>query len=121
MLARVDDDILEKFHCDTVLLNPPFKKMREWRVREDYRFLIPEQWSPEIEGDYYVVRRGDEKMRMPLEGFFFDGSWIQAKDYPGEENLKNNCIEAERIYQETDKFTCLMGEFNAFFTDMEMA
>jgi uroporphyrinogen decarboxylase len=121
LLARVDDDVLERFHCDTVLLNPPYKKLKEWRPRGDYRFLVPEQWIPVIEEGYYVVRRGEEKMRMPLEGFFFDGSWIQAKDLPDEENLKYFCGEAERIYQETDKFTCLMGEFNAFFTDIEMA
>ena len=121
LLARVDDDILERFHCDTVLLNPPFKNLKEWHVREDYRFLIPEQWQPVNEKEYYVVRRGEEMMRMPPEGFFFDGSWIQAKDYPDEENLKICCQEAERIYRETDKFTCLMGEFNAFFSGIEMA
>ena len=27
LLARVDDDILDRFHCDTVLLNPPFKNL----------------------------------------------------------------------------------------------
>jgi uroporphyrinogen decarboxylase len=121
MLARVDEDILERFHCDTVLLNPPFKKLREWRPRKDYRFLIPEQWNPVIEDGYYVVRRGDAAMRMPPEGFFFDGAWLQAKDYPDEENLKYFCGEAERVYRETDKFTCLMGEFNAFYTGLEMA
>ncbi|MDR0472179.1 MAG: hypothetical protein LBH43_00665 [Treponema sp.] len=121
LLARVDDDILERFHCDTVILNPPFRKLREWHVRDNYRFLVPEQWKPEIDDGYYVVRREEEKMRMPLNGFFFDGSWIQAKDYSDEENLKVLCQEAERIYRETDKFTCLMGEFNAFFTDIEMA
>jgi uroporphyrinogen decarboxylase len=120
MLARVDDDILERFHCDTVLLNPPFKKLREWR-RGDYRFLVPEQWNPIVEDGYYVVRQGDATMRMPLDGFFFDGSWLQIKDYPDEENLKYFCGEAERIYRETDKFTCLMGEFNAFYTGLEMA
>ena len=121
LLARVDGDILERFHCDTVLLNPPFKKQKEWHVRGDYRFLVPQQWQPEIEDSYFVVRRGGEKMRMPLDGFFFDGSWIQAKDYPDEENLKILCQEGERIYRETDKFTCLMGEFNAFFTGIDMA
>jgi uroporphyrinogen decarboxylase len=120
-LARVDDDILDYFHCDTVLLYLPFKNLREWHVRDDYRFLVPEQWKAQIEDRYYVVRRGDEMMRMPLDGFFFDGSWIQAKDYSDEENLKIQCREAERIYRETDKFTCLMGEFNAFFTGIEMA
>ena len=27
LLARVDDDILDRFHCDTVLLNLPFKNL----------------------------------------------------------------------------------------------
>ncbi|MDR1955836.1 MAG: hypothetical protein LBQ30_03180, partial [Treponema sp.] len=121
MLARVDDDILERFHCDTVLLNPPFKKLKEWHVREDYCFLIPERMNVEREGDYYVVRRGNEEMRMPPGGFFFDGDGISMKDLGDEENLEYFCGEAERIYQETDKFTCLMGEFNAFFTGIEMA
>ena len=119
LLARVDDDILERFHCDTILLNLPFKNIREWRVRDDYRFLVPEQWKPEIEDGYYVVRRGENIARMPLDGFFFHRG-IQAVDYPDEENLKNLCREAERIYRETDKFTCLMG-FSAFFDDLEMA
>ena len=121
LLARVDDDILERFHCDTLLLNPPFINHREWHVRENYRFLIPEQWRPKTEDGYYVVRRGEEMMRMPPDGFFFDGSWIQAKDYPDEENLEMLCREAERLYRETDKFSCLMGEFNTFFTDIDMA
>lgn len=121
LLARVDDDVLELFHCDTVLLNLPFKKLSHWNVRDDYHFLVPEQWMPIIEDGYYVVHRDDEKMRMPLDGFFFDGSWIQAKDYPNEENLKLLCHEADRIYQETNKFTCLMGEFSAFFGGMDMA
>jgi uroporphyrinogen decarboxylase len=122
LLARVDDDVLERFHCDTVILNPPYKKLKEWNVRGDYRFLIPDQWTPEIEDNYYVVRRGGEKMIMPLDGFFFSGDcWLQAKDYPDEENLKVFCREAERIYQETDKFTCLMGEFPDFFSGIDMA
>jgi uroporphyrinogen decarboxylase len=121
MLARVDDDILERFHCDTVLLNPPFKKLREWNPRDEFRFQIPEQWNPIVEGEYFVVRQGNDMMRMPLGGFFFDGSWLQAKDYPEEENLKYFCEEGKRIYQETDKFTCLMGHFCNFYTGLDMA
>jgi uroporphyrinogen decarboxylase len=121
MLARVDNDVLERFHCDTVLLNPPFKKLKEWRPRRNYRFLVPEQWNPVVEDGYYVVRQENAKMRMPLDGFFFDGAWLQAQDYPDEENLKYFCGEAERIYRETDKFTCLMGQFSAFYTGLEMA
>jgi len=121
LLARVDDDIRERFHVDTVLLNLPFKKLNEWNPRGDYRFLVPEQWKPVPEDGYNVVRRGEEKMRMPVDGFFFDGNWIQAKDYPPEENLKLLCRESERIFKETDKFTCLMGEFSAFFGGIEAA
>jgi uroporphyrinogen decarboxylase len=121
MLARVDDDILDRFHCDTILLNPPFKKLKEWHIRQDYRFLIPEQMCPEIENGYYTIHKGADVMKMPLDGFFFDGDPIQIMDYPSEENLKTLCAEAERLYRETDKFTCLIGEFNAFFTDIEMA
>ena len=121
LLARVDDDVLERFHCDTILLNPPYKKLVEWRPRDHYSFLIPDHWKPNIEGRYIVVRRGEEMMRMPLDGFFFDGSWIQAKDYPDEENLKVFCQEAQRLYEETDKFTCLIGEFTDFFTGIDMA
>jgi uroporphyrinogen decarboxylase len=121
MLARVDEDVLDLFHCDTIILNPPFRKVKYWNPRENYRFLIPEEMTPEIEGDYYVVRWGGGKMRMPLGGFFFDGDWLQIKDRPGEEYLQNLCREAERIYQETDKFTCLWGEFGGFFSGIEMA
>jgi uroporphyrinogen decarboxylase len=121
LLARVDEDIREMFHCDTVLLNPPFKKQVRWHVRDNFDFLIPEQMNPRVEGNYFISERGKEKMIMPLDGYFFDGSWIEYKDYPEEENLKVLCAEAERLYQETDKFTCLIGEFNCFFTGIEMA
>ncbi|MCL2879557.1 MAG: hypothetical protein FWF29_04860, partial [Treponema sp.] len=122
LLARVDEDILKLFHCDTILLNPPYKKPVVWNVRDDYRFLVPEQWLPTMENGYWTLHHGNEKMRLPPGGFFFDGTgWYQAKDYDDEENLKVFCREAERLYRETDKFTCLMGEFCAFFTGLDMA
>lgn len=121
MLARVDQDVLDLFHCDTVMLNPPFKKVKYWNVRGDYRFLIPEQMNPEIEDGYFVVKWNGKKMRMPLEGFFFDGDWILIKDHDADEHLKSLCRESARIYHETDKFSCLWGEFSGFFSDIEMA
>jgi hypothetical protein len=33
MLARVDNDVLERFHCDTVLLNPPFNRLRDGTIQ----------------------------------------------------------------------------------------
>ncbi|MDR1898740.1 MAG: hypothetical protein LBQ55_01870 [Treponema sp.] len=121
MLARVDEDILDLFHCDTVILNPPYRRLRPWHIREHYRCLVPEQMNPTMEDGYYVVKRGTEKMRMPREGFFFDGSWIQIKDGTDDEYLLTLAHEAERIEKETDKFSCLQGEFTGFFTGIDMA
>jgi uroporphyrinogen decarboxylase len=121
MLARVDQDILDLFHCDTVLLQPPYKKTVYWNVREDYRFLIPEQMAPVREDGYWIVRRGEEKMRMPSDGFFFDGSWIRILDGSPEEDLLALAKEAKRLAAESDKFTCLLNQFTAFFTGIDMA
>jgi len=122
LLARLDDDIIERFHIDTILLNLPYKKTRIWNPRDEYRFLAPEQWNPVIEDGYHVFRHSDGGiLRMPLGGFYFDGDTKQVKDHPDEENLKLLCREGERIYKETDKFTCLMGQFSAFFGGMEAA
>ncbi|MDR2079418.1 MAG: hypothetical protein LBP74_06850 [Treponema sp.] len=121
MLARVDQDILDLFHCDTALLQPPYKKTVRWNVREDYRFLIPEQMAPVREGDYWIVRRDEEKMRMPFNGFFFDGSWIRITDGSPEDELLALAKEAERLAAESDKFTCLLNQFTAFFTGIDMA
>ncbi|MDR1176477.1 MAG: hypothetical protein LBK83_13525 [Treponema sp.] len=121
MLARVDQDVLDLFHCDTVLLYPPYKKQMLWNVRDDYSFIIPEQMNPRMEDGYWVVTRGDEKMRMPRNGFFFDGSWIRIVDGPPEDEILVLAREAERLEKETDKYTCLLNHFLAFFTGIEMA
>ncbi|MDR0669070.1 MAG: uroporphyrinogen decarboxylase family protein [Treponema sp.] len=121
MLARVDQDILDLFHCDTILLWPPHKKTMVWNVRDDYRFLVPEQMAPTQEDGYWIVRRGEVEMRMPPGGFFFDGGWIRVWDYTPEEWLLACCREAERLEKESDKFTCLLCEFVAFFTNIDMA
>jgi uroporphyrinogen decarboxylase len=121
MLARVDQDILDLFHCDTVLLQPPYKKNAIWNVRDDYRFLIPSQMAPVQEDGYWIVRRGEEKMRMPPCGFFFDGGWIRFSDGSPEVDLRSLAKEAGRLAAESDKFTCLLNQFVAFFTGIDMA
>jgi uroporphyrinogen decarboxylase len=121
MLARVDQDILDLFHCDTALLHLPYKKTTVWNVREDYRFLIPSQMAPIQEEGSWIVRRGEEKMRMPPGGFFFDGSWLRILDGTPEEEILALAKETERLVAESDKFTCLLNQFIAFFTGIDMA
>ena len=122
MLARVDEDVLERFHVDTVLLNPPFKKQVPWRVRGKYVFQVPEQFAPQLQpnGDY-IVREGEEKMRLPAGGYFFDGSWLQAHDKRGEAEMRLFGERAKRMEEESDRFTCLHGQFVGFFTGIDMA
>jgi uroporphyrinogen decarboxylase len=121
MLARVDQDILDLFHCDTVLLYPPYKKTAVWNVRDDYRFIVPKQMNPQLEGGDWIVRRGQERMRMPSGGFFFDGGWIRIIDGTPEEELLALAKEAERLENETDKFTCLLNHFVGFMGGLDTA
>lgn len=121
MLARVDEDVAQRFHLDTVLLNPKFKHTKKWTPREGYTFNIPEQMNPVLKGEDYFVECGNEKMRMPADGFFFDGSWLQFKDYHGLDEAEYYGKQAVKMHNETDKFTCLMGQFVGFFTGIDMA
>ncbi len=121
MLARVDEDIIERFHLDTILLNPPFKYTKKWTPREGYTFLIPQEMKPVLQGESFFVERNGEKMRMPKDGYFFDGSWLQFKDYYGKKEAEYFGKQAEYMHNETDKFTCLMGQFVGFFDGIDMA
>lgn len=111
-LARVDEDILNRFHCDCLLLNPCFPNLHEWNPRGKYRFQIPGAMQPKLNSDgSWIVERNGEKARMPKGGFFFDGDWPPFNDDGYSERREKR---AERIFKETDYFTMLMG-FWAFF------
>ncbi len=112
-LARVEDDVLDRFHCDCVLLYPRYAQTAVWNPRGHYRFEVPEP-LPELQTDgSYIIRQGENKKRMPSGGFFFDGDGI---DYGDPQWFERTCREAERLYKETDRFTALM-DFHAFFSD----
>jgi uroporphyrinogen decarboxylase len=114
-LARVDEDILERFHCDCMLLQPAFKGTKRWQPREGYEFLIAESVNPNMDSKgNWIVERGSQSMRMPKGGFFFDGDWLSVSDYDEEEKLVHIAAEAERIYKDTDYFTMYMGYYGYF-------
>jgi len=110
-LAYVDQDILECFHCDCILLEPPFEETRQWNPRGKYRFVIPAAAEPCLTQDgEWVIRKGAEAMRMPADGYFFDGDWISDWGEGSEdERLALYAREAERIYKETDYATNMLG------------
>ncbi len=114
-LARVDEDILKRFHCDCILLNPGWKKTSRWNPRGEYTFSIPFNANPSLRDDgSWLIQKDDAVMRMPNNGFFFDGGWLSFSDETAEESLARYAKEAERIYKDTDYFTMYIG-YHAYF------
>ena len=115
-LARVGDDILDRFHCDCVLLRPGFSGDNAWTPREPYRFTIPDAMHPEATPDgQWIVRHGNHRMRMPRNGFFFDGDWMSFYDgSAGSPQFEATVQEAHRIRETSDRYLLYM-EFPAFF------
>jgi len=122
MLARVDEDIIARFHGDTILLNPTWKNPATWNPRGDYKFLVSDKAVPQPkENGDWIVSNGENSMRMPNGGFFFDGDWFNLGEYENEdEEFKLYAARAERIYKETDYYTMQMG-FPGFFSGIDFA
>ena len=128
-LAMVEEDVRARFHVDCVLLEPKWPNMVLWSPRGRYRFRIPEGMKPELNkhGDW-LVRQGDQEMRMPRDGYFFDGAWLSNWGSGDEDtDIRIYAHEARRIFQETAYATNFLGYgrgrgFGAFFggdTDMD--
>ena len=50
-LARVEDIVAERFHIDTVLLNPPWADPWRWTMRAPYTFTVPDTFRPQLRAD----------------------------------------------------------------------
>lgn len=126
MLAYVDEDILQRFHIDCVLLEPRWHSTWRWTVRGDYEFEVPTSFRPmeNEEGDW-ISRQGAEEMRMPAGGFFSDGAWLSNWGGLDEDQaIELYGREAERIYKETPYATNFIGYsygggFGGFFGGIE--
>ena len=116
-LAYVDTDILERFHSDCLLLYPRWRRTKCWNPRTKYEFTIPANMHPyRNERRDWVVEQGQQLMRMPQGGFFFDGDWISNwRECDEDGQIALYASEAERIYKETPYATNLMFGFGAYF------
>ncbi|HEY3377184.1 MAG TPA: uroporphyrinogen decarboxylase family protein [Armatimonadota bacterium] len=119
-LARVDEDILTRFHCDCMLLNPGWRATTQWNPRGAYQFQIPAtaQMTATPDGSW-LVTRGEQTSRLPANGFFFDGGWPGFDDDAPEIQLQRTAAEAERIFKETEYFTTYIGYHAYFNSDVE--
>lgn len=120
ILARVEEDILQKFHCDCILLKPHPKKTRLWGPKGDYLFRVPEYFRPQKQpnGDWNIRFNG-QFMRMPESSYFFDGDWISFENMWEDALLTEYAREAERIYKETDYFTMMKAGYPFFHADLD--
>lgn len=115
-LARVDEDILKRFHCDCMLLNPGSAKYNRWNPRGKYSFLMPSTVNPVLlEDGSWIMEKDGRRMRMPEGGFFFDGQWFTSGDETEDQIIAAYAKEAERIYKETDYYTMYIG-YHAYFS-----
>ncbi|MBR5519725.1 MAG: hypothetical protein IKU55_03305 [Clostridia bacterium] len=122
-LARVDDDLIDRFHLDAMVLHPGFPKTRRWNPRGEYEFIVPDAFRPELQenGAYHIYRPETPQRRsiMPKNGFFFDGDGgVDMWGYTDDEWWTIFAKEAHRIRYETDFFTMLCG-FCGFFGDID--
>ena len=77
-LARVDEDILERFRCDCMVLDADSEKTRRWNVRGDYEFVIPAAVRPQKnESGGWVVEHRQMEVQSGCgcrrEDFFLTG------------------------------------------------
>jgi len=114
-LARVNTDILERFHCDCMLLNPGSLKTMRWNPRGKYNFTIPKQASPKLLSDGSWMLSPAYKMVMPEGGFFFDALRNNDNVESEEERLERYAKEAERIFKDTEYYTMYIG-YGAYFS-----
>jgi len=105
-LAYVGPDILERFHCDCILLEPPFPETASWNPRGKFTFTLPAEATPRrTEDGEWSVCKGDATMRMPADGYFFDGAWLSDWGQGTEaDRIALYAREAERIFKENSGF-----------------
>ena len=117
-LARVDADVLERFHCDCMLFHPGWPETRTWKPRGRYEFEISAEIIPTEQSDGAWVFSGKNggNMKSPVGGFFFDGTGFDT--WPASHNFGAHVARrVEYIYKETDYFTLYVGGLSAYFSD----
>lgn len=115
LLARVDHDVGERFHIDTVLLHPGWAESTRWSPREPFTFTVPNAGNPvrREDGSWLFDRHG-KRMILPEDGFFLEGDHAPFDDYSADEYIGRMAREAERLYKETDAALLYLA-FDGYF------
>ncbi len=119
-LARVDDDVRDRFHIDTALLHAGWPATARWNPRGAHQFTVPAAFhagAERLADGSWVVRKGRQQARLPDGGFFFDGDWIGWDDLPESERFALLAQEARRLHGRDDPGILLMGGFWGFASE----
>ncbi len=120
-LARVEEDVIDRFHVDTILLNPPYQARKQWTPKPGHTVWVPEVFNPVATDDGgYRLEFAGEQLYMPSNGYFFDGGWPDFYDLSMEDKHALFAKRAEKLYMETDKYTMFMG-FSGYFGGLDFA
>ena len=117
-LARVDADVLERFHCDCMLFHPGWPATRTWKPRGRFEFEISAEVTPVLQDDgaWLFTGKNGNSAKSPAGGFFFDGNTFDP--WPASHSFNAEAAHrAEYIYKETDYFTLYIGGLSAHFGD----
>jgi uroporphyrinogen decarboxylase len=126
-LAYVDEDVRKRFHVDCILLEPRWPAERRWTPRNPFTFSVPDTFQPQQQEDgSWLATYEDASMRMPPDGYFFDGSWLNRcwHGFSEDQSIQRYALEAERIYKETE-YACNFvgyaygGGLGSFFGGVE--
>lgn len=114
MLARVDDDVLDRLRIDTALLHPGFAAVRPWTPRSGCTVLAPTTLDPQPDGEGgWRVERDGQRLRLPAGGWYFDGGWPSFEERPPAAWADALAARADAIAAR-GRATLLMAGFSGF-------
>jgi len=130
-IARIEDDLLERFEVDTVPLLMEPRQWKPWALPDGSPCEIPEKWNPVAENGGFVVKDASGKVvaRMPGGGFYFEpvnpplaavteisqldehAEAISSFDWPSfaDESYDEMAARAKRLHDDTD--LCVVANF----------
>jgi uroporphyrinogen decarboxylase len=116
-LAWVDDDVLERFHCDVRILRAPWRATAAWTPRAGCTVQVPVTMRPQLQPDgAWIIEREGRRTRMPAGGYFFDGDWLAYEDRPWDAQAIALRDEADRVRASGAAVFLMQGVW-AFFSD----
>ena len=103
-LARVDEDVLRRFHCDCMLLAPSWEPMKTWAYDERTRFRIPaalDTYQNET-GNWCLAENGEGRLVIDRDTREIYPEGKGSRYFNAMTDLAVMATHAEQIFKETE-------------------